>query len=63
MKEDLTQLDLSAIFDLLAEYTAKYTRMMNEGAPDIEFENSEEIIISLQNEIARRRSMTAGESR
>lgn len=56
-------MDLSAIFDLLAEYTAKYTRMMNEGAPDVEFEKSEEIIISLQNEIERRRTMPAKESR
>ena len=54
MQPDFRELELSALYDLLATYTEKFTLMMRAGSPTGEFNKCEEFIIKLQTEIGTR---------
>jgi hypothetical protein len=43
--------ELSALYDLLAIYTAKYIRMLRHWGPAVDFKECEEFIAILQTEI------------
>jgi hypothetical protein len=47
----LKTMTLSEVYELLMEYTNKYTRMMNAGVRGKEFKECEEMILRLQKEI------------
>jgi hypothetical protein len=55
MQSDFSNLNLSALFDLLASYTQKYTLMLRDWGPAPEFKECEELILKLQTEIESRK--------
>jgi hypothetical protein len=56
MPSDLKDLELSALYDLLADYTSKYTLMMRWGGMTDGFDECRDIILQIQNEIDFRKS-------
>jgi multidrug resistance efflux pump len=54
--EDLTHVELSDLYDLLAQQTTRYMKMLSEGATKQEFDQCREIIISIQAEIQSRKN-------
>ena len=56
MSTVLSTMSLSQLYELLIEYTHKYTKMINEGSKGEDFKKYEEIIIGLQSEISKRRN-------
>jgi hypothetical protein len=59
--QDFKQLELSALYEMLAENTTKFTQMLTNGAPESEFDSCKETILHLQSEIAARKGMTIKE--
>jgi hypothetical protein len=57
--ENLHTLELPALVDMLATYTADYTRMLTEGALKEEFEQCKMTIALLQKEIEFRKETFA----
>ena len=55
MLPDLKDLELSALYDLLADYTSKYTLMMRWGGQADGYDECKDIIRQLQNEIDSRK--------
>ena len=53
--QDFQDMELSALLDMLSLYTAKYTKMLSDGAPKDESNTCREIIQQLQSEIESRR--------
>jgi hypothetical protein len=53
--ENLSSLELSALVDLLASNTQKYTQMLSEGGDQSEFETCKLAIAALQKEIEFRK--------
>ena len=54
--EDLSHIKLSDLFDMLAEYTDRYMKMLSDGASREDFDNCREIIIDIQTEIQSRQA-------
>jgi hypothetical protein len=55
MQRDYVNLELPALFELLALYTSKYTHNLKIGSLDDDFKKYEGLILQLQNEIESRR--------
>ena len=55
MLPDLKNLELSALYDLLADYTSKYTLLMRWGGKSDGFDECRDTILQLQNEIDSRK--------
>jgi hypothetical protein len=55
MLPDLKDLELPALYDLLADYTSKYTLMMRWGGVSDGFDECKDAILLLQNEIDSRK--------
>jgi hypothetical protein len=55
MLSDLKDLELSTLYDLLADYTSKYTLMLRWGGVADGFDESRDVILQLQNEIDSRK--------
>jgi len=55
MLSDLKDLELSALYDLLADYTSKYTLMLRWGGVNDGFDECRDVILQLQNEIDSRK--------
>jgi len=57
MLHDLKEMELSALYDLLADYTSQYTLMMRWGKGKISdgFDECRDVIQQLQNEIDSRK--------
>jgi hypothetical protein len=55
---DLKSLTTTEVYEMLMEYTNRYTRMMNTGIRGKEFKECEEIILRLQEEIKNRQKVT-----
>ena len=53
---DLTDIELSDLYDLLAQQTNRYMKMLSEGATKLEFNQCRETIISIQAEIQSRKN-------
>jgi hypothetical protein len=53
---DLAQIELSDLYDLLAQQTNRYMKMLSEGATKQEFDQCREIIIDIQTEIQSRKN-------
>ena len=53
--ENIQNLDLAVLVDMLAHHTVEYARMINEGAPDEEFNLCKTTITLLQSEIKSRK--------
>jgi hypothetical protein len=51
MPPDLKELELSALYDLLAVYTAQYTQIMIWGGPSDNLKEYKDSILALQTEI------------
>jgi hypothetical protein len=51
MVPEYKDLEISALYDLLAIYTAKYIRMLRHWGPAVDFKECEEFIAILQTEI------------
>jgi hypothetical protein len=51
MPPDLKELELSALYDLLAVYTARYTQIMRWGSPSDNLKEYQDSILELQTEI------------
>jgi hypothetical protein len=49
--EDFKTLPTDKLLDLLTEHTSNYIRMVKEGAPDVEYSDTQLVITLLQNEI------------
>ena len=56
MPSDLKNMKLSALYDLLADYTSKYTLMMRWGGVSEGFKECRDAILQLQNEIDFRKT-------
>jgi hypothetical protein len=56
MLPDLQNLELPALYDLLADYTSKYTLMMRWGGISDGYEECKNVIQQLQSEIDSRNS-------
>ena len=52
--DDFKTIQTDVLVDMLARYTAEYTRMINEGGIDDEFNDCQTKIILLQSEITSR---------
>ena len=52
--QNLSGLEKNVLVDMLAEYTAKYTRMLTEGSDDVEYAKCRLMITALQQEIESR---------
>jgi hypothetical protein len=55
MVPEYKDLGISALYDLLAIYTAKYIRMLRHWGPAVDFKECEEFIAILQAEIDSRK--------
>ena len=55
---DLTHIELSDLYDLLAQQTNRYMKMLSGGATKLEFNQCREIIISIQAEIQSRKNQS-----
>ena len=55
---NLTHIELSDLYDLLAQHTNRYMKMLSEGATREEFDQCREIMIAIQIEIRVRRRAT-----
>jgi hypothetical protein len=55
MLPDFKDLEISTLYDLLADYTSKYTLMMRWGNPSNGFDECKDIILQLQKEIDSRK--------
>lgn len=53
--ENLTQIELSDLYDLLAHRTNQYMKMLSDGATRLEFNQCRESIINIQAEIHARK--------
>jgi hypothetical protein len=53
--ENLNTMEMSALLDLLAEQTVKYSQMMSEGTTDGEYEKCRQVIDAIQKEIVDRK--------
>ena len=53
--QSLQNYPLSTLLDLLAEYTANYTKMLSTGGTEEEFTHSKKMMAALQAEIAKRK--------
>ena len=51
MAHDLKELELSALYDLLATYTTQYTQIMRWGRPSDNLKECEQSILEVQTEI------------
>ena len=51
MQLDLTELELPALYDLLATYTTKYTHMLRNHGATPDFKECQDTILKLQTEI------------
>jgi len=58
--QDIKQLELSALYELLAEYTSRFTHMLANGASETEFTACKETIVDLQLEIESRKLKMSG---
>lgn len=58
---DLKEIELSVLYDMLADYTSKYTLMMRWGGLTDGFYECRDAIQQLQNEIDSRKSNTEAE--
>ncbi len=56
MAQDLKELELSALYDLLASYTTKYTQIMRWGLSSANLKECEESILQVQAEIDSRKT-------
>ncbi|HEV3221682.1 MAG TPA: hypothetical protein VGZ90_02330 [Puia sp.] len=54
MLHEFKDLEISALYDLLATYTTKYTRMLRHWGPTLDFKECEEYIAKLHTEIDSR---------
>jgi hypothetical protein len=61
MLPDLKDLELSALYDLLADYTSKYTLMMRWGGISDGFDECKDVILQLQCEIDSRKPQVDGQ--
>ena len=57
MTQDLKELDLSALYDLLATYTTQYTHIMRWGGPTDNLKECEQSILEVQTEIDLRNTL------
>ena len=57
--EDLTHIELTNLYDLLAQQTNQYMKMLSDGATRDEFNECRESILSLQAEIVTRKNQKA----
>jgi hypothetical protein len=57
--QDLTHIELSELYDLLAQQTNRYMKMLSDGATKQEFDQCREIILSIQAEIHSRKGQKA----
>jgi hypothetical protein len=55
MLPEYKDLEVSALYDLLAIYTAKYIRMLRHWGPAVDFKECEEFIVKLETEIDSRK--------
>jgi hypothetical protein len=55
MLPEYKDLEISALYNLLAIYTAKYIRMLRHWGPAVDFKECEEFIAMLQTEIDSRK--------
>ena len=55
MLPEYKDLEISALYDLLAIYTAKYIRMLRHWGPAVDFKLCEEFILKLETEIDSRK--------
>lgn len=53
--ENLTTLEMSALIDMLAENTAIFTKILNEGGDTLEYERCKLKIAAIQKEIETRK--------
>jgi len=51
MAQDLKELELSALYDLLASYTTQYTHILRWGSPSDNLKECEQSILQVQTEI------------
>lgn len=58
MTLNLKTMTLAQIYELLMEYTHKYTGMMNTGMRGNEFKECREMILKLQEEITERQKIS-----
>ena len=56
MAHDLKELELSALYDLLATYTTQYTQIMRWGRPSDNLKECEQSILEMQTEIDFRKN-------
>lgn len=56
--EELHSLEISQLVDLLARYTADYTKMMTEGTTEEDYTKCDLTIKALQSEIEARKKIT-----
>ena len=56
MQRDFSFLDLSTLYDLLANYTIEYTRILKSGGPANKFKNYETLILILQEAIEAKKN-------
>ena len=54
--QDLAQIELSDLYDMLAQHTNRYMTMLSGGASKEEFDLCRETIISIQAEIQSRKN-------
>ncbi|MFI5131507.1 MAG: hypothetical protein ACHQFX_16005 [Chitinophagales bacterium] len=54
--QDLVHVESSDLYDLLAQQTNRYMKMLSEGATKQEFDQCRETIISIQTEIQSRKN-------
>jgi hypothetical protein len=55
MAPEYKDLEISALYDLLAIYTAKYIRMLRHWGPAVDFKECEEFMVKLETEIDSRK--------
>ena len=59
--DDLANIDLSDLYDMLAQQTNRYMKMLSDGATKQEFDQCREMIISIQAEIQSRKNQRSQE--
>jgi len=59
MVQEIHTLETSALVDMLVAYTANHSRMLKEGASDVEFAKCSLAIRSIQTEIDSRKQTVA----
>ena len=54
--QDFRNMELTALLDLLSQYTAQYTKMLSDGSPKDDSNACRELIHSLQKELETRKN-------